>query len=105
MDKETDLTFQDTIEWANMKSEVKNIRPRGIPFFYLIIGAVIILILIILIVYLIGRNPEEDALEMMKDDKYLYDDDIYDDYSNDPNYYSDDDYDQYHDEEQYDDPQ
>ena len=90
MDKDSNITFQDTVKWADNKFDGKNTRSKGIPIFYLIIGAVIILILIILIIYLIGRNPEEeDALDMMKDKKYLYDEDIYDNYS----YSSYDDYD------------
>ena len=73
MSQVTDITFQDTFNWATTNSNGKKIRLKGVPIFYLIIGAVIILILIILIVYLIGRDPDEqDALDMMTDDQYLY---------------------------------
>ena len=74
----SDITFQDTIEWATLKSEGKIPPSRGIPIFYLIIGSVILLILTILFIYLIGRKSEKsevigddsnDPIEMMRDDK------------------------------------
>lgn len=75
MSEDKDITFQDTIEWAALESERKGTRSKGIPLFYLVIGAIIVLILLILIVYLASRNPDKDtgALDMMKDDKYVFD--------------------------------
>ena len=81
MSDEKNVTFQDTVEWATTESAQRGTRSKGIPVFYLVIGAIIILTLVILIIYLVGRNPDEeiDALGMMKDDKYLFDgEDSYD---------------------------
>jgi len=81
MSNEKNITFQDTIEWAVTDSARRGTRSKGIPIFYLIVGAIVFLILVILIIYLAGRNPgkEMDALEMMKDNKYIFnEDDSYD---------------------------
>ena len=69
-----EITFQDTIEWATMELERKMGKTKGIPIFYFVIGSVTIIILIILIVYLVGREPESDTIDMMTDDNYVYQD-------------------------------
>ena len=73
MSDDKDITFQDTIEWAT--SERKDLRSKGIPVFYLVIGSIVVLILLVLIIYLVGRNPDEkmDTLDMMTDDNYIFD--------------------------------
>jgi len=80
MSDDTDLTFQNTLDWATSEDQRRETRSKSIPISYLIIGALIIFILVILIIYLMGRNPSDeiDALEMMKDEKYIFDDVEYD---------------------------
>lgn len=75
-----DITFQDTIDWATLEEERRGDRSEGIPIVYLVVGAVIIFVLVFLILYLMGSNPEEDisALDMMKDDNYVFDNNNYD---------------------------
>lgn len=86
----SEVTFQETVEWASMKSEETPVQSSRFPIFYMIIGGVVILILTIFIIYLARRDPKtKDALEMMKDedyedDEYSYED-VLDDNNNDDN--------------------
>ena len=52
----TDSFEKSKMEWANIKSEKKPKKAKGIPIFYLIIGSVIILILTIFVIYLIEMD-------------------------------------------------
>ena len=94
-DKNNSTTFQDSIEWATIETERLSNRSKGIPVFYLVLGAIIVLILVILIIYLIARDPDEDisALDMMKnDDVYDSDNDNDDNEDNEEVSYVDEEY-------------
>ena len=74
-DNEED-TFEDTIEWASGGTNTYKRESKGIPLFYLILGAIAIIFLIILLIYLAGRNPDKtnlNALSMMQNNDYVYD--------------------------------
>ncbi len=81
MSDDADLTFQNTLDWATSEDQRRETSSKNIPISYLIIGAFIIFVLVILMIYLMGRNPSDeiDALEMMKDEKYVFDEGEYDD--------------------------
>ena len=77
-----DDIFQDTIDWASEKSEERT-RSVGIPLFYLILIALVILIILVFVFYYISKTTDdsEDALELIRDKKYLNDETEYYDVS------------------------
>jgi len=81
----SELTFDDTVKWANIESNRLNQRKSDIPIFYISVGTITVLVLV-LVIYIIATETEKTggSLEIMSDDKYEYDPDNYTD-ETDPN--------------------
>ena len=64
--------FVDTIDWSTGESIYKPKKAKGVPLFYLILVAIVILFLIIFLIYLMSKDSDLNALDMMKNSEYLY---------------------------------
>lgn len=66
---ETEITFDDTIEWANNIEKKQSTLKKSNIMFYLIIYAIIIMILIITIIIILDSTKsfnENEVLDEMK---------------------------------------